>query len=284
MAFTGQGHWLGDSDTHPLWEDSVELASTAAVARAVPSLKDICLSTLDRYIDLLEDIGDTPYYLIEGVLRKCNVKQLTRIELHTEGLSESTDELWYRHATNDFLDFRKQSPAYDHSGEWRSKYETMRQRKEEELEQKIARLRQSYSQHDKVKQGRSVIVDPNLRLPKRIARPTSSTSFWPTAAPKKKSLFEKARMEARKITQMYASNPYPAPRNRTAPAHSHQQYTRAVERRTTVALTATSSTGSSPAPRHIIAPTSVFAKSSASSGLSSMSSRNDSALMHPAQS
>ena len=51
------------------------------------------------------------------------VKQLTRIELHTEGLSESTDELWYRHATNDFLDFRKQSPAYDHSGEWRSKYE-----------------------------------------------------------------------------------------------------------------------------------------------------------------
>ncbi|KAF9928200.1 hypothetical protein BGZ67_007108 [Mortierella alpina] len=201
MAFTGQGHRLGDSDTLSLLEDPVKSPSAAAsaVARTVPSLKEICLSTLDRYIDLLEDLGDTPYYLIEGVLKKCNVKQLTRIELHTEGLSESTDELWYRLAANEFLDFRKQSPVYDHSGEWRSKYETMRQRKEEELEQKIARLRQSYSQHDKVKQGRSVIVDTNLRQPKRTARPSSSASFWPSAAPKKKSLFEKARMEARKM-------------------------------------------------------------------------------------
>ncbi|KAF9951152.1 hypothetical protein BGZ72_007250 [Mortierella alpina] len=206
---------------------------------------------------------------------------LTRIEVHTEGLSESTDELWYRHATNDFLDFRKQSPTYDHSGEWRYKYETMRQRKEEELEQKIARLRQSYSQHDKVKQGRSVIVDPNLRLPKRASRPSSSTSLWSTAAPKKKSLFEKARMEARKITQMYASNPYPAPRHRTAPAPSHQQYTSAVERRAAVARSATSGTGSCPNSRHIIAPTSVFAKPSTSTALGSMSSRNDSALNAP---
>ncbi|KAF9560002.1 hypothetical protein EC968_006380 [Mortierella alpina] len=284
MAFNGQGHRLGNADTLPLFDDSVELSSKAAsaIARTVPSLKDICLSTLDRYIDLLEDIGDTPYYLIESVLKKCNVKQLTRIELHTEGLSESTDELWYRHATNDFLDFRKQSPTYDHSGEWRSKYETMRQRKEEELEQKIARLRQSYSQHDKVKQGRSVIVDPNLRLPKRTARSLSSTSFWPTAAPKKKSLFEKARMEARKITQMYASNPYPPVRNRTLPAANNQQhYTRTVERREAVTLTAKVGTGAGPTSRHIIAPTSVFAKPSTQSALGSMSSRNDSALNAP---
>lgn len=80
---------------------------------------------------------------------------------------------------------------------------------------------------------------------------------------------------------MYASNPYPAPRNRTAPAHSHQQYTSAVERRATVALTSTSGPGSGPTSRHIIAPTSVFAKPATQTTLGSMLSRNYSALNAP---
>ncbi|KAF9099464.1 RNA polymerase II transcription factor SIII subunit A3 [Mortierella sp. AD031] len=212
MAFTGVGQRLGSGQEGalPLWETP---PTTPTTTRAVPSLKDLCLSTLDRYIDLLDDIGTTPYFLIESVLRKCNVKQLTRVELHTEGLSEETDELWFLHALNDFESLRKQKPEYDRSGEWRSKYQAMKREEEEKYERITARLRQKYSQHDKAKQDRRVIIDPTLRLPSKPVRQPGSSS-WSTAAPKKKSLFEKARMEARKITQMYNSNPYPPPRSR----------------------------------------------------------------------
>ncbi|ORZ15406.1 RNA polymerase II transcription factor SIII subunit A-domain-containing protein [Lobosporangium transversale] len=204
MAFSGEGYRLGDENVGAIGRTS------AHDSKGVPSLKDICLSTLDRYIDLLEDIGTTPYYLIESILRKCNVKQLTRVELHTEGLDEYTDELWYIHAKNDFKAVREGWPEYDESGEWRSKYQAMKQEDEDRLERKRALLRQAYSQHDKVKQDRRVIMDPNLRLPKKVTKP----SLWSNTAPKKKSLFEKARLEARRITQMYNSSPYPSPRNR----------------------------------------------------------------------
>ncbi|KAF8919711.1 hypothetical protein BGZ58_004582, partial [Dissophora ornata] len=85
MAFTGTGHQLGGEN--PVMRRDSNTGDTPTLVggtRVIPSLKDICISTLDRYIDLLDDIGTTPYYLIESVLRKCNVKQLTRIELYTE--------------------------------------------------------------------------------------------------------------------------------------------------------------------------------------------------------
>ncbi|KAI7828931.1 RNA polymerase II transcription factor SIII subunit A-domain-containing protein [Gamsiella multidivaricata] len=258
MAFSGTGHRLGDGDPIVLSDtESAAPVSTSHIG-TIPSLKDICLSTLDRYIDLLEDIGTTPYYLIESVLRKCNVKQLTRIELHTEGLSELTDELWYIHATNDFEDLRKEARHYNHSGEWRSRYHAMKQEVEERFERRRALLRQSYSQIDKVKQDRRVIMDPNLRLPKKS---TKTTPSWSTAAPKKKSLFEKARTEARKITQMYNTSPYPPPP------------------RTRITGSSSSSTGSQPVTRRIVAPTSVFANNNTPITLGSAASRNDPTLM-----
>ncbi|KAF9537520.1 hypothetical protein EC957_008057 [Mortierella hygrophila] len=147
---------------------------------------------------VLDDIGTTPYYLIESVLRKCNVKQLTRIELHTEGLTEDTDELWYIHTLNHFGFLREGNPVYDQSGEWRSKYQAMKKQEEEKFAKSSARLRQTYSQYDHEKQERRVILDPSLK-PKKTLRQPGSSSWSTPVAPKKKSLFEKARMEARKM-------------------------------------------------------------------------------------
>ncbi|KAG0365373.1 hypothetical protein BGZ54_006580 [Gamsiella multidivaricata] len=225
MAFSGTGHRLGDGDPIVLSDtESAAPVSTSHIG-TIPSLKDICLSTLDRYIDLLEDIGTTPYYLIESVLRKCNVKQLTRIELHTEGLSELTDgrikcgttedavlhasllprncgiytprmtlkTFGKKHGITITVENGDQDITYDN----RCILDAMKQEVEERFERRRALLRQSYSQIDKVKQDRRVIMDPNLRLPKKS---TKTTPSWSTAAPKKKSLFEKARTEARKIS------------------------------------------------------------------------------------
>ncbi|KAG0297343.1 hypothetical protein BGZ98_000623 [Dissophora globulifera] len=201
MAFTGTGHRLDDGDLLML-EDPPAPALTPF--HSIPSLKDLCLVTLDRYIDLLEDIGTTPYYLIEGILRKCSGK--------VDGLSG--------HARNDFETFRERSPQYDQSGEWRQKYHVMKQEVEDRFERRRAQLRQSYSQHDKFRQDRRVILDPNLRLPKKAIRAPGSSSSWSSAPPKKKTLFEKARLEARKISQMYNSNPYPPPRSRITSSSS----------------------------------------------------------------
>ncbi|KAG0296089.1 hypothetical protein BGZ97_004641 [Linnemannia gamsii] len=200
MAFTGVGQRLGpgQENTLPPWESISPSTTTPTARTAVPSLKDICLSTLDRYVDLLDDIGTTPYYLIESVLRKCNVKQLTRIELHTEGLSEETDELWYNHTLKEFGTLRKDNPVYDQSGGWRSKYQALKKEVEEKFAHSSARLRQNYSQYDQEKQERRVILDPSLK-PKKTLRQLGSSSWSTPVAPKKKSLFEKARMEARKI-------------------------------------------------------------------------------------
>ncbi|KAF9171403.1 hypothetical protein BGX20_007651 [Mortierella sp. AD010] len=283
MAFSGTGHRLGDGE----W-DATETGTTLAPGvGTVPTLKDICLSTLDRYIDcnvsfvskltlgMLEDIGSTPYYLIESVLRKCNVKQLTRIELHTEGLEEYTDELWYLHAKNDFKAVREEWPYYDGSGIWRSKYHSMKQEDEDKLARKRELLRQSYSQHDRFKQGRRVIMDPNLRLPNRM-RTSSSSNSWSSTAPKKKSLFEKARIEARKVAQMYSSNPYPPPRNRTNSSNNDGIHTRTSSVRLMASESGTSSAASNA--RRVIAPTRPFASHNTHIPLGSVASRNDSAL------
>ncbi|GJJ73259.1 elongin-A [Entomortierella parvispora] len=261
MAFFGTGHRLGSEwgsdfvgeDGRPVDVDLVG-RHPAEKPSGVPSLRDICISTLDRYVDLLEDLGATPYYLIESVLKKCSVKQLMRIEEHTEGLDEMTDELWYHHALNKYKDFREESSTYDQSGEWRAKYQAKEQEELERYERERAKLRQSYSRHDKIRQDRSVIVDPTLRLPKKTIRPASG-SGWGSVAPKKKTLFEKAREEARKITQMYKSNPYPPPKSRAYSTNTPTNIRRPVQSTTVSRIQPPMTTSS----RHVIAPNSVFA-------------------------
>ncbi|KAF9208828.1 hypothetical protein BGZ49_007384 [Haplosporangium sp. Z 27] len=156
-------------------------------------------------------------------------------------------------------------------------YESMKQEDEDKLERKRAQLRQSYSQHDKFKQDRRVIMDPNLRLPKKMRTSSSSTS-WSTTAPKKKSLFEKARIEARKISQMYNSNPYPPPRNRVNSSSGESSHTRISTGRTMASESRVSSIRSGPSSRHILAPTHVFANPNTHIALGSAASRNDTAL------
>ncbi|KAG0018973.1 hypothetical protein BGZ80_006493 [Entomortierella chlamydospora] len=261
MAFSGTGHRLGDGE----WDATGTGTTLAPGVGAVPTLKDICLSTLDRYIDLLEDIGSTPYYLIESVLRKCNVKQLTRVELHTE-LFERNGRIM----TEAGYGGRNTMYDIDH---W--DFLSMKQEDEDKLARKRELLRQSYSQHDKFKQDRRVIMDPNLRLPNRM-RTSSSSNSWPSTAPKKKSLFEKARIEARKVAQMYSSNPYPPPRSRTNSSNNDGIHARTSSGRLMASESGTSSTSSNA--RRVLAPTRPSASHNTHIPLGSAASRNDSAL------
>ncbi|KAG0058876.1 hypothetical protein BGZ89_000899 [Linnemannia elongata] len=196
---------------------------------------------------------------------------LTRIELHTEGLSQETDELWYIHTLNHFGFLREGSPIYDHSGEWRSKYQAMKKQEEEKFAKSSARLRQTYSQYDHEKQERRVILDPSLK-PKKTLRQPGSSSWSTPVAPKKKSLFEKARMEARKITQMYNTNPYPPPRSRTVSSNNTSNANRTLSHS---AISGHSTQGVRPGSGRIHAPTSLFTNHSTPVALGPSSYRQD---------
>ncbi|KAG0256584.1 hypothetical protein DFQ27_005652 [Actinomortierella ambigua] len=195
MAFSGTGHRLGNA--LPMAD-----GDTAPTQHQVPSLVDCCLRVLERHID--KDIGVTPFHLIESVLRKCN-------------------ELWYLHAIGEFKSIRDMHPQYDQSGEWHAIYTRRRKEEDEKFARVGAKLRQSYSQHDKNRQDRQVSFDPNLRLPKRargfraggVGGSGSLSSGW--GAPRKpKTLFEKAKLEARRTIQMFT----PFPQNSTSKSTS----------------------------------------------------------------
>ncbi|KAF9430800.1 hypothetical protein BGZ94_003850 [Podila epigama] len=139
--------------------------------------------------------------------------------------------------------------------------QTAKQEENEKFERVGAKLRQSYSRLDKNRQGRSVIVDPNLRLPKA---PIRATSGWSNTGPKKpKSLFEKARMQARRISQMYSTGPIPAQiRNASTGGTVRSTVSMTGHSAPRLGQTHTSSsisTGIKPGSRHLIAPNSVFA-------------------------
>ncbi|KAF9128606.1 hypothetical protein BGW39_004902 [Mortierella sp. 14UC] len=131
----------------------------------------------------------------------------------------------------------------------------MKKEEEEKYARISARLRQNYSQYDQEKQERRVILDPTLR-PKKTLRQSGSSSSWSTPTPpKRKSLFEKARMEARKITQMYNTNPYPPPRSRTISSGATNNIIRTQPHST---ISGQPAGGVRPGSGRIVAPTSIY--------------------------
>ncbi|KAG0343425.1 hypothetical protein BG004_005330 [Podila humilis] len=186
-------------------------------------------------------------------------------------------QIWYQLAINAYKPLRDGSPYYDQSGDWRAKYEAAKKEEDERFERVGAKLRRSYSQLDKNRQGRSVIVDPNLRLPRAAIR--SSTGG--THIRKPTTLFEKARREARRITQMYSSGPIPvktryASTGGTGRTVSSSQ-SHITSQRTHQSLATPS--GVKSGSRHILAPSSVFATNTTRPAQAFMGSRNSHGAM-----
>ncbi|XP_078481709.1 elongin-A [Ciona intestinalis] len=90
-------------------------AKTAYLPKML-SLFDQCMNVLCNNIDYLDVIG-VPYDIIKPVLKRCNVEQLYRLEDSNVYLLEDTDELWEKHAMQDF---KSQKPQELES--WREMY------------------------------------------------------------------------------------------------------------------------------------------------------------------
>ncbi|VDO17418.1 unnamed protein product [Brugia timori] len=65
-------------------------------AKVVPTLQNLCIKILIANINSIEEVGDTPYFLLKPVLEKCSLNQLCLIERRNPQLMEDSDELWER--------------------------------------------------------------------------------------------------------------------------------------------------------------------------------------------
>uniref|UniRef100_A0A915Q5F6 TFIIS N-terminal domain-containing protein n=1 Tax=Setaria digitata TaxID=48799 RepID=A0A915Q5F6_9BILA len=108
--------------------------------RGVSTLQNLCIKVLIANINSIEEVGDTPYFLLKPVLEKCSLSQLCLIERRNPQLMEDSDELWERIVNRTFP---KCETADDET--WRECYYRLC----EENERKLKMLSTKITQHNR---------------------------------------------------------------------------------------------------------------------------------------
>ncbi|KAL3989598.1 RNA polymerase II transcription factor SIII (Elongin) subunit A family protein [Acanthocheilonema viteae] len=108
--------------------------------KEVPTLQNLCIKVLIANINSIEEVGDTPYFLLKPVLEKCSLSQLSLIERRNPQLMEDSDELWERIVNRAFP---KCEIADDET--WRECYYRLC----EESERKLKLLSTKITQHNR---------------------------------------------------------------------------------------------------------------------------------------
>lgn len=109
-------------------------------AKEVPTLQNLCIKVLTANINLIEEVGDTPYFLLKPVLEKCSLSQLCLIERRNPQLMEDSDELWKQIVNRTF----PKCETVDNET-WRECY----YRLNEEKERKLKLLSRKITQHNR---------------------------------------------------------------------------------------------------------------------------------------
>ncbi|CAG8625717.1 2188_t:CDS:10, partial [Ambispora leptoticha] len=148
------------------------LADTTATddQNRIKSLVDICISTIIRNIEMLNDIGNVPIDLLRPVLKSVSAEQLKRLQDNSEELAEVSNDLCLREFRSDYLaDKRIREELYNHEKlYWELDKE--RKTKEEEDERRIQILventRKRYAKEEAKKEKKKIKVLPVMPLPR----------------------------------------------------------------------------------------------------------------------
>ncbi|KAJ1983787.1 Elongin-A [Dimargaris cristalligena] len=173
-----------------------------------PSLQQLCIRTLTRNIDYVEDVGDIPFRLIEPALRICNGAQLQKIESFNPRFQSATNDLLRRNSRPTEVE-----PGPDEN--WRQLYENCERERELKLQRATARVRGAYLNLENQRQARKLVVttaSPHLYI--KQTRP--SNSYGPK---KVLSLMEKSRLEARSLCPLAIPPRRAPPPPYSAPAY-----------------------------------------------------------------
>ncbi|KAK6462154.1 RNA polymerase II transcription factor SIII subunit A-domain-containing protein [Scheffersomyces coipomensis] len=167
--------------------------------KTIQSLVSIATQTIAANINYIQDIGTTPYHLLESVLSRMNSKQLNQIETQSPHITIHSDKLWQGLIEKDFPTRPNNlDPIQSQGSSMPYKALYYRYTKEREMFQKDStdRLRKITKKLEKEKQVNKIIVakellkDPTIRR-----RPQYHSSTRQTTLPKANTILGKARKD-----------------------------------------------------------------------------------------
>ncbi|OBA20912.1 hypothetical protein METBIDRAFT_27289, partial [Metschnikowia bicuspidata var. bicuspidata NRRL YB-4993] len=166
------------------------------------SLFQISQSVCIKQAGRISDVGDTPYHLVQPILKRLNAKQLALLEKNSPTVTPHSDELWGGLIEKDFPD-RPYNPAKLRllpSGEnaqmpKRALYQRYLSEREQFLATSADRLRKMTEKLRKQKSQNSIttvqgiLADPTIR--RRVPQHSASRGSY-TPKPRPKTILGKA--------------------------------------------------------------------------------------------
>ncbi|KNA17359.1 hypothetical protein SOVF_080700 [Spinacia oleracea] len=167
-----------------------------------PSLVDLCVQTAIDNIRYIGDVGPTDSHLLEHILPHCTVEQLMHIENATSerDLSPVTDKLWKKFYEAEFGAKSvevvvERVKKFKVTFNWRQLYQAKLKEINENVEESLERLTQSYKNESARKQSRQIQLC--AKVPPSSKRRTFCGAFGEssTFTNGKSSIFKKAKAE-----------------------------------------------------------------------------------------
>ncbi|KAL1922306.1 uncharacterized protein VTP21DRAFT_9845 [Calcarisporiella thermophila] len=166
--------------------------------RPVPSLTKLCQNAIIKNLDMLSDVGDVPWRLLEPILKMATPRQLTIIEQHNKERFKpaDTDYLWEKHCLENFREVREKyiRGELGKISSWRKLFLSCENEKEKKMQEVGAKLRDKYKKLEEERRRKQLKITAST--PSLIRK---SEKVISKAQPKPKSLMDKARREAKKI-------------------------------------------------------------------------------------
>ncbi|KAG5357947.1 Elongin-A [Yarrowia sp. B02] len=167
----------------------------ARSSKGVPSLVELARKTCQRHSHQIQDIGDTPYHLIEPVLRKFKCRQMLHIESISPHIARDSEPVWKHFISRDFSD--RPLPKKN----FKETYLRYQEEKEARLKESSDRLKRNIAREQ---QRKSEIMITQLDVDPR-AESSQRRQYMQRA---KSSVVGRLRLEMRSKGSMFSpSNP-----------------------------------------------------------------------------
>ncbi|XP_071403917.1 elongin-A-like [Pithys albifrons albifrons] len=129
------------------------------------TLNEQCIRVLQNNIDLLQEVRDVPFEILEPVLARCTPEQLFRIEECNLAFIKESDHLWKKHCQRDF---KNESLLEDES--WREMYLRLFNQREEKLKMLTKNILSAQSEKPKGRQVKMAYMTSAAKPPRNIRR------------------------------------------------------------------------------------------------------------------
>ncbi|EGW34986.1 uncharacterized protein SPAPADRAFT_58109 [Spathaspora passalidarum NRRL Y-27907] len=175
----------------------------------VPTLVHLCISCLRKNTSQIQDVGPTPYHLLEPVLERMSAKQLNQLETASPQLIPFSDKLWVKLIEREFPDRPGKLPLdIKSSMPYKTLFERYVKDREEFKQDSAMRLRNITHKLERKKlQNKVVKLDQVLKDPTIRRRPSRESWSTMTSAQNKGSILSKVRRDMQSRSIMFTKSP-----------------------------------------------------------------------------